>query len=96
MAPIPEAPVSLVFFNMAIPAEFFSLKREVEILLIYIAMKINWRETRFSIMKATQLSFSLHGKTIQMLCLAVVFFCIGRLFTCVDVILTFEKEITKL
>ena len=35
-------------------------------------------------------------KTIQMLCLAVVFFCIGRLFTCVDVFLTFEKEITKL
>ena len=53
MAPIPEAPVSLVFFNMAIPAEFviycykkcggaiissnnesFSLKWEVEILLI--------------------------------------------------------------
>ena len=32
--------------------EFSSLKRKVEVLLIYIAMKINWRETRFSIMKA--------------------------------------------
>ena len=71
MAPIPEAPVWLFYFNMAIPAEFviycytkwggaiissnnefFSLKWEVEILLIYTAMKINWRETRFPIMKA--------------------------------------------
>ena len=35
-------------------------------------------------------------KTIQMLCLAVVFFCIGRLFTCVDAFLSFEKVVTKL
>ena len=68
--------------------EFSLLKWEVEILLFQIAMKINRRETRFSIIK--QIKHFGNKKTIQMpTCRAVIFFYMGCLMffamTCVDI-----------